>query len=110
MTGRLRPPQPAGTLRAELPAERRGERLDRALAALLPDQSRASLQRLMRAGLVTILGRPASPSAAVRGGEIVEIEIPAPLPSRLEPESLSLSILHEDADLLVLDKEAGQSV
>jgi len=93
-----------------LPEKARGARLDRTLAILLPGESRASLQRLMRDGRVTILGRPARPSYTVRGGERVEVDRPAPRPSSLEPEALPVAILYEDADLLVVDKAAGISV
>jgi 23S rRNA pseudouridine1911/1915/1917 synthase len=107
------PPRPSGAgspHSLDLPREARGERLDRVLASLLPGQSRASLQRLMRDGRVRILGRPARPSYTVRGGERIEIELPPPRPSHLEPQAYPLAILHEDADLLVLDKPAGLPV
>ena len=110
MSGPPRPRGAGGALRLELPPETRGGRLDRVLAGLLPEESRASLQRLIRAGRVRLLGRPARSSYTVRGGERVEIDLPPPLPSTLEPIPLPLAILHEDADLLVLDKPAGLPV
>ncbi|HEV8702904.1 MAG TPA: RluA family pseudouridine synthase [Candidatus Polarisedimenticolia bacterium] len=97
-------------LTLDLPAESRGQRLDRTLAERLPGESRAALQRLMRGGRVLVAGRPARPSDRVRGGERVEIDRPAPVPSALAAEDLPLTILHEDADLLVLDKPPGQTV
>src|SRR5207249_12264739 len=75
-----------------------------------PGESRASLQRLMRSGHVRILGRAARPSYTVRGGEHIVIEMPPPHASRLEPQALPLAILHEDADLLVIDKPAGLAI
>jgi 23S rRNA pseudouridine1911/1915/1917 synthase len=110
MTGRPRSREAGSLLTLELPEKARGARLDRTLAILLPGESRASLQRLMRDGRVTILGRPARPSYTVRGGERVEVDRPAPRPSSLEPEALPVAILYEDADLLVVDKAAGISV
>ncbi len=97
-------------LTLDLPAGSRGQRLDRTLAERLPEESRASLQRLMRAGRILVAGRPARPSDRVSGGERVEIDRPAPVPSTLEAENLPLVILHEDADLLVLVKPAGLPV
>ena len=97
-------------LTLDLPAESRGQRLDRTLAERLPGESRAALQRLMRGGRILVAGRPARPSDRVRGGERVEIDHPAPVPSALAAEDLPLAILHEDADLLVLDKPPGQTV
>ena len=110
MTGPARSSGAGSPKSLDLPREARGERLDRVLASLLPGESRASLQRLMRDGRVRILGRPARPSYTVRGGERIEIEIPPPRPSHLEPEALPLVILYEDTDLLVLDKPAGLPV
>ena len=110
----MKPPTRSGAtgrrLILDLPAESRGQRLDRTLAERLTGESRASLQRLMRAGRVSIAGRPVRPSDRVRGGERVEIDRPASEPSAIVPQDLPLAILHEDADLLVLDKPAGLSV
>lgn len=97
-------------LRIDLPLSRRGERLDLALAALLPDQSRAALQRLMREGRVLLAGGPARASYRVRGGERVVVDLPFPPPSTLEPEDRPLDVLHEDADLLVINKPPGMTV
>ncbi|MBI4168918.1 MAG: RluA family pseudouridine synthase [Acidobacteria bacterium] len=94
----------------DLPLSRRGERLDLALAALLPDQSRAALQRLMREGRVLLAGGPARASYRVRGGERVVVDLPFPPPSTLEPEDRPLDVLHEDADLLVINKPPGMTV
>ncbi len=91
----------------DLPAERRGERLDLALAALVPSLSRAALQRLIRSGRVLVAGVAARAAYRVRGGERVAVDLPAPEPSALRPEASPLSILHEDEDLVVLDKPPG---
>ena len=91
----------------DLPTERRGERLDRALSALLPSLSRAALQRLMREGRVLLNGSPVRASHRIRGGERVDLDLPDPEPSHLEAEPHPLSILHEDDDVIVLDKPPG---
>jgi 23S rRNA pseudouridine1911/1915/1917 synthase len=87
-----------------------GRRLDVFLARQLPALSRSRLQALIRAGAVTAAGRPGKASTPVVEGEIVEIAIPAPAPSHLEPEALPLTIVYEDADLAVIDKPAGMVV
>src|SRR5437899_5506807 len=94
----------------DLPAEARGQRLARTLAGLVPGQSRASLQRLMREGQVRLAGRAARPSDSVKGGERVEIDLPVPVPSSLIPEDFPLAVLHEDDDILVINKPAGLPV
>jgi 23S rRNA pseudouridine1911/1915/1917 synthase len=94
----------------EAPAEAAGLRLDVALTRLAPDLSRARVQRLVEAGLVRVDGRVAKASARLRGGERVELTLPDPEPSGLVPQDLPLRVLHEDDDLLVLDKAAGMVV
>lgn len=101
-----------GARRVELtvPGERRGDRLDQALTVLLPDMSRAAIQRLVRGGHVTLAGRTARSAQRLRGGERIAVAIPPPEPSTLDPEERTLEVLHEDADLLVINKPAGLTV
>jgi 23S rRNA pseudouridine1911/1915/1917 synthase len=87
-----------------------GERLDRFLAAELAGESRTRLQGLVRAGLVTVGGVRARPRDPVREGDVVVVLVP-PLPDgAVEPEEAPLRVLYEDADLVVVDKEAGTVV
>ena len=102
--------RPADRLEIDLPADRRGERLDQALAAFLPGYSRAALQRLLRRGLVRLAGEKARSSYRVRGGERVQIDLPEPEASTLLAEPLPLEVLHEDADLIVINKRPGMAV
>ena len=99
---------PARTVELEVPAEAGGERLDRFLASRLPDMSRARLQALLRDGNLEEGGQPASdPSRRVRPGERYELTIPPPIPATPAAEVLPLTVLFEDAHLLVLVKPAG---
>jgi 23S rRNA pseudouridine1911/1915/1917 synthase len=100
----------APPLEIAIPAARRGERLDQALAALLPGESRASVQRLIKAGHVTLEGRAARASYRVRGGERAFLALPPPAPSTLEPEAIPLEVLYEDDDLIVINKPPGMTV
>jgi 23S rRNA pseudouridine1911/1915/1917 synthase len=91
-----------------LPTDAAGERLDRALAAALPDLSRTRIQALVRAGKVTVEGRLADdPGKKIAGGEAVQIEVPPPEPAIPEPENIPLDVVYEDAELIVIDKPAG---
>jgi len=86
------------------------QRLDRVLAARFPKHSRAYLQKLIRDGRVELLSGGAAPLRAGRSmteGEEIEIRFPPPSPSPLVPEAIPLSILHEDASLIVLNKPPG---
>jgi 23S rRNA pseudouridine1911/1915/1917 synthase len=91
----------------DLPAAAAGMRLDQALAAALPQYSRARLQRWIRAGAVSIEGRPVRPRDRVRGGERLVVRAEFPIDTAVAAEVLPLDIVHEDAALLVLNKPAG---
>jgi 23S rRNA pseudouridine1911/1915/1917 synthase len=103
------PPQPERRERL-VPGLLAGLRLDLALVQLWPDLTRGRAQRLIAEGRVTVSGRGAKGSARLRGGESVALVLAAPAPSGLVAQDLPLSVLHEDADLLVVDKAASMVV
>jgi 23S rRNA pseudouridine1911/1915/1917 synthase len=85
-------------------------RLDRTLARVWPDLTRSRIQALIRDGRVRLDGRTAKSSELPVLGARVDAELPEPdvlASSRLAPESIPLSIVYEDDDLLVVDKPAG---
>jgi 23S rRNA pseudouridine1911/1915/1917 synthase len=87
---------------------RAGERVDAAIAALVPALSRAGVQRLIEDGRVTLNGQPVKKAGQrVKAGDAIEAAVPAPVPIELVPEPIPLAILFEDADLIVVDKPAG---
>ena len=90
-----------------LPADAAGLRLDQALARLLPQHSRASLQLWIRAERVQVEGRLPRASEKVRGGERVQILIPQAPAGDWAAQAIPLDIVYEDNDLLVIDKPAG---
>ena len=100
----------AGTLRLEVTDEHAGERLDHCITAVLPDRSRSQIQRLVRDGHVLLNQKPVRSSHAVHPGDIIDLEIPAPAPATPVPEALPITIVHDDADLVVVDKPAGMVV
>lgn len=104
-------PGPAPERRAaEAGPELAGLRLDLALVQLWPDLTRARLQRLLEQGEAQVDGRPAKPSLKLRGGERLTVTLAPPPPSTVQAEDLPLSVLHEDAEVLVLDKAPGMVV
>ena len=94
----------------EVDPEYDGARLDAFLTAILPDQSRSQLQRLIKDGHVTGPGKSLRPSTPVRAGQHYGIDIPEPSPAAPEAEALPLRILFEDPDIVVLEKPAGMVV
>jgi 23S rRNA pseudouridine1911/1915/1917 synthase len=92
---------------AIVPDSLAGQRLDQALAALFPDYSRSRLQGWIRAGQVRVDGRELRPRDKVDGGEQIVLSAELEDETRAEPEPIGLAVLHEDEDILVLDKPAG---
>ena len=93
-----------------VPAEASGDRLDRFLARQMPDWSRSQIQRLIHGGLVKVGSGPAR-KAGEQIGAGTEISVNAEHQElRAAPEDLPLAIVHEDADLLVVNKPAGMVV
>lgn len=84
------------------------------LADLDPALSRSAVARLARAGRVIVNGRAARPADAVREGDVIEYEPPEPEPVELQPghpgEEIPLAVIHDDADLVVVNKPAGMVV
>jgi len=84
------------------------ERLDKILVQNLPDFSRARLQAWIKEGLVKVNGRVVTKAGfAVGPNHQIEITLPPPQPSRLQPEAMPLDILFENNDVMVINKPAG---
>jgi 23S rRNA pseudouridine1911/1915/1917 synthase len=90
-----------------VPTEFAGLRLDQALARMFPEYSRSRLKDWLLAGGITVEGGPKRPKDAVSGGEIVNFEPQVEVNVQAEAEPISLDIVHEDAELLVVNKPAG---
>ena len=96
------------TIEVEVLEAQRGQRLDSALASLLPDLSRTRLKNLILAGAVND-GETAliKPQAKIVPGTLLTIEVPALTEPDPQPENIPLEILHEDDDVIVINKPAG---
>jgi 23S rRNA pseudouridine1911/1915/1917 synthase len=87
------------------------ERLDHFLVECLPEFSRSRLQGLIKDGFVKVDGLAAQKSGQkLERGDAVEVHIPTPVPSGLQPEDIPLDIIFENDDLLVINKPAGMVV
>ena len=87
-----------------------GLRIDVFLARRMPSLSRSQIQRLIRTGQVTADHRLTKTGAAVTAGLEVQVTVPAPAPADPIAEALPIEILHNDADLVVINKPAGMVV
>jgi 23S rRNA pseudouridine1911/1915/1917 synthase len=97
----------AEALAFDVSEEDAGARLDAFLAARVEGVSRSTLKRVIDDGDVLVGGRAAKPSHKLKAGERVEVEMPAPPPSEVEPEEIALELLHEDDEVVVVNKPAG---
>lgn len=84
-----------------------GLRLDTWLTRRVRVLSRAQIRKLIHAGRVRVNGRKAVGRRGICAGENVEIELPSPSPGNIKAQAIPLEILHEDADIVVIDKPPG---
>ena len=89
-----------------VPEAAAGQRVDRVVTDAT-GLSRSYVQKLIAAGELTHDGRPLKANAILAGGERLELVVPAPVPLELTPEEIPISVVYEDADLLIVDKPAG---
>lgn len=95
------------SLRAEVPLDLAGMRLDQAAAHLFPDYSRERLKDWIKDGRLTVSGRPGKPKDRVAGGELMVLEAELAVETPALPQDIPLTIVYEDEELLVVDKPAG---
>ena len=92
---------------AEVPRGLGGLRLDQALARMFPQYSRNRLQAWLASGHIRLDGARGEARQAVRGGERVDLAPPPAPDATPRAQRMPLAIVHEDADLIVIDKPAG---
>ena len=100
-------PEPAVRRRLVVEDEPAQHRLDAWLAARLPDLSRSRVAQLLTDGHVLVNGAPARKSRRPEPGDIIEVDVPAPVEDTIEPAAIPLDIVFQDADIAVLMKPAG---
>ncbi len=99
---------PSAPLTAEIPPACAGRRLDQVLAELFPCYSRSRIQQWIRSGEVSVDGRAWRARDRLAGGERVVLRVVAPAPAEpCRAQPIGLSVVYEDAALLVVDKPAG---
>jgi len=84
-------------------------RLDKYLAQVLPQFSRAYLQKLIWQGYIMINGQKTKANQRLSKLDRITVELP-PLPICPLAEPIPLTIIYEDEDILVIDKPAGLTV
>jgi len=97
------------TLRFSVAESQAGSRLDRALAEREEIGTRSLAERLVREGAVTVDGMQQAKSHRLEAGASVEVTLPEDQPG-LRPEPVTVRLVYEDDDLVVVDKPAGITV
>lgn len=89
-------------------ADEQGERVDKLIARKLPRFSRAFLQKKIRTGEIKVSGKISKARYILQIGDRIEYEFKEPQKISLEPDyNLELNIIHEDKDLIVINKPSG---
>lgn len=89
-------------------AEEDGARLDQCLARHVEELSRSRVQSLIRDGRVRVGGRTiVEPKYRVNAGEALALDLPEPEPAEPQGEAIALTVVHEDDEVIVVDKPAG---
>jgi len=91
----------------KVPPESAGLRADRFLADSIEGLSRARVKSLFMEGFVTCGAEQCKPDRKVAAGEEYCCTVPEPKPVDIRPEHIALSVLHEDPDIIIVDKPAG---
>ena len=106
-------PEPSKTILSteritcQIPATCAGMRLDQALAELLPAYSRSRLQQWLKSGQLRVNGIVRRPRDGVSGGETVSGELASTVETVALAQDIPLTIVYEDAELLVINKPVG---
>lgn len=93
----------------EITENQAGERIDWFLADS-QDLTRSFLQKILKEGEVIVNGKSVKANYKLRKGDRIEFEIPEAVEPDIVAEDIPLSILYEDADVLVVDKPKGMVV
>lgn len=96
------------TIHFTVPAEAEGTRLDTFLASQITITSRSQIRRAIELGKVSIKDQQITkPAYEVHTGEEIQLVLPERLPLEARPEAIPLDIIHEDDEIIVVNKPAG---
>jgi len=84
-----------------------GQRIDSAMAQMLPDYSRSKITTWVRSGGALINGKTFKPKEKILGGEIVTLNIKTEKTNDWKAEDIPLDIVFEDDDIIVVNKPVG---
>jgi 23S rRNA pseudouridine1911/1915/1917 synthase len=94
-------------MRAEVPSDLGGQRLDQVAAQLFSEHSRSRLTAWIKEGLLTVDGEVVRPRDIVHGGSVLALDAEQEAQGEWVAEDIALDIVYEDDDILVINKPAG---
>ena len=90
--------------RFEIEQEYDGTRIDRYISDNIDSLTRSYLQKMIKEGCVTANGKPVKPSYSLKAGDQIAFTLPESIEPNIEAEDISLDIIYEDEDLLIVNK------
>lgn len=90
-------------------SDHQGMRLD-VWASEISGKSRHAVQVAIQEGYITLHGRKVKVSRRLKGGDLVHLDFPAPLPMAAVPEPIPIDVVYEDEAILVVNKARGMVV
>ena len=87
--------------------EDRGARLDAFLARAMEDLTRSAAAKAIEEGRVLVSGKVPSKSLKLTGNETIEFTPEEPAPIDAVPQDIPLDVVHEDDDVIVVNKPSG---
>jgi len=91
----------------KIEAEYSGYRLDQALSGLMPDYSRSKIREWIQQGFISLNRQSCKPKQRVYAGDLIDLDIPYVAKLADRPENIEFEILHQDQNLLVINKPAN---
>lgn len=90
--------------------EQEGERLDKFLSIIYPDQSRSFFQKLIKENKILVNDKPEKANYRIKSDDLINITIPDAVETQIMPENIPIDIIYEDEDILIVNKPKGMVV
>lgn len=81
-------------------------RLDKYITSFVQNATRNKVQKAIKDGYVMVNGKQEKPSYVMQPGDKIEITLPKPPPEDAKPEKMDLDIIHEDEQIIIVNKPA----
>ena len=90
-----------------IPERMSGQRLDSSLSELLPNLSRSKINNFIKSGLASIDNKSFKPKDKASGNEIICLILGQKENNSWASENIPIDIVHEDNDIIVINKPVG---